>query len=98
MSTRKVDDLEKSLGADSGISKSEVSRICADLDEDSVWFRHRDLTDTPYPYVFLDATYCKARVGGVIISQVVVVAFGVRADGHREILGFDVGHSEIEAF
>lgn len=98
VSTRKVDDLVKALGADTGISKSEVSRICADLDEDAEGFRHRDLTDHAFPYVFLDATYCKARVAGRVVSQAVVVAFGVRADGHREILGVDVGNSETEAF
>ena len=62
VSTRKVDDLVKALGADTGISKSEVSRICADLDEHVAVFRDRPLTATGYPYVFLDATYCKARV------------------------------------
>lgn len=59
VSTRKVDDLVKALGADSGISKSEVSRICTDLDEDVAEFRERRLDDTSYPYVFVDATYCK---------------------------------------
>ncbi len=98
VSTRKVDDLVKALGADTGISKSEVSRICQELDADAAVFRSRDLADTAFPYVFLDATYCKARVGGRVVSQAVVVAFGVRADGHREILGVDVGHSETEAF
>jgi putative transposase len=61
VSTRKVDDLVKALGADSGISKSEVSRICADLDEEVGAFRDRSLAGIDYPYVFLDATYCKAR-------------------------------------
>ena len=61
VSTRKVDDLVKALGADSGISKSEVSRICADLDEEVGAFRDRPLGDIAFPYVFLDATYCKAR-------------------------------------
>lgn len=84
VSTRKVEDLVKVLRADWGISKSEVSRICSDLDDDADEFRYRDLTDTSYPYVLLDATYCKARVGGSIVSQAVVVAFGVRGDGHRE--------------
>jgi len=98
VSTRKVDDLVKAMGADTGISKSEVSRICHELDTDAEAFRLRDLSDTAFPYVFLDATYCKARVGGRVVSQAVVVAFGVRADGHREILGVDVGHSETEAF
>ncbi len=98
VSTRKVDDLVRALGADAGISKSEVSRICQDLDADAAVFRGRDLSDTAFPYVFLDATYCKARVDGRVVSQAVVVAFGVRADGHREILGVDVGHSETEPF
>ena len=62
VSTRKVDDLVKALGADSGISKSEVSRICADLDVEVGAFRDRTLAEVAYPYVFLDATYCKARV------------------------------------
>jgi putative transposase len=60
VSTRKVDDLVRALGADTGISKSEVSRICADLDEEVAAFRDRSLADTAFPYVFLDATYCKA--------------------------------------
>ena len=93
VSTRKVDDLVKALGADTGISKSEVSRICANLDEDVAAFRDRPL-DTTYPYVFLDATYCKARVGRRVVSQAVVVAVGVAADGRREVLGFDVGDTE----
>jgi len=63
-SVRKVDDLVKALGADSGISKSEVSRICADLDTDVAAFNGRDVAGQGFPYVFLDATYCKARVGG----------------------------------
>ena len=98
VSTRKVDDLVKALGADSGISKSEVSRICADLDAEVGAFRDRDLSALGYPYVFLDATYCKARVNHRVVSQAIVVAFGVAADGRREVLGFDVGDSENEAF
>src|SRR6478672_11115237 len=93
-SVRKVDDLVKALGADSGISKSEVSRICAELDAEVAAFADRDLTATTFPYVFLDATYCKARVGGTkngkgsrVASQAVVVATGVGADGRREVLG-----------
>src|SRR4051812_50020529 len=62
VSTRKVDDLVRALGADTGISKSEVSRICADLDTEVSSFRDRSLTEQAFPYVFLDATYCKARV------------------------------------
>jgi transposase-like protein len=98
VSTRKVDDLVKALGADTGISKSEVSRICEDLDREVGQFRDRDLSALDYPYVFLDATYCKARVNHRVVSQAVVVAFGVAADGRREVLGFDVGDSENEAF
>lgn len=91
-------DLVKALGADTGISKSEVSRICADLDEDITEFQHRALSDTSYPYVFVDATYCKARVGKRIVSQAVVVAIGVAADGRRQVLGFQVGDTESEPF
>src|SRR3546814_18497535 len=69
VSTRKVDDLVKALGADTGISKSEVSRICGNLDEDVAAFRDRPLADTTYPYVFLDATYCTARVGRRVRSE-----------------------------
>jgi len=98
VSTRKVDDLVKALGADTGISKSEVSRICAGLDEQIAQFRDRDLAAVDYPYVFLDATYCKARVNRRIVSQAVVVAVGVAADGRREVLGFDVGDTENEGF
>ena len=94
VSTRKVDDLVKALGADTGISKSEVSRICKDLDEEVAAFRDRSLAETTYPYVFLDATYCKARVNHRVVSQAIVVAIGVTADGRREVLGMDVGGSE----
>jgi hypothetical protein len=93
-STRKVDDLVKALGADSGISKSEVSRICADLDTEVAAFRDRTLAGQAFRYVFLDATYCKARVDHRVVSQAVVVATG----GHREVLGFEVGDSEDGAF
>ncbi|MGH8867695.1 MAG: IS256 family transposase [Actinomycetes bacterium] len=98
VSTRKVDDLVKALGADSGISRSEVSRICADLDAEVTAFRDRSLAESAFPYVFLDATYCKARVNRRVVSQAVVVAVGVSADGRREVLGFDVGDSEDGAF
>src|SRR3954462_12280542 len=98
VSTRKVDDLVKALGADSGISKSEVSRICADLDQEVGAFRDRSLAGQQFPYVFLDATYCKARVNHRVVSQAVVIATGVRADGWREVLGFAVGDSEDGAF
>ncbi|OUZ06769.1 IS256 family transposase [Aeromicrobium sp. PE09-221] len=98
VSTRKVDDLVRALGADTGISKSEVSRICANLDEDVAAFTNRPLNSTAYPYVFVDATYCKARVGRRVVSQAIVVAVGVAADGRREVLGFDVGDTESEPF
>jgi putative transposase len=98
VSTRKVDDLVKALGIDAGISKSEVSRICADLDIEVSAFRDRTLAETVYPYVFLDATYCKARVNHRVVSQAVVIATGVTGDGRREVLGFDVGDSEDGAF
>jgi putative transposase len=97
-STRKVDDLVKALGVDSGISKSEVSRICADLDTEVAAFRSRSLAHTSFPYVFLDATYLKARVAGRVVSRAVVIATGVTADGGREVLGLDVGDSEDGAF
>jgi len=98
VSTRKVDDLVKALGADTGISKSEVSRICRDLDVEVAAFRDRSLDEQAFPYVFLDATYCKARVNRRVVSQAVVVATGVAADGRREVLGFGVGDSEDGAF
>jgi putative transposase len=98
VSTRKVDDLVAALGVESGISKSEVSRICAQLDTDVAAWRTRSLTAQAIPYVFLDATYCKARVNGRVVSRAVVIATGVSADGHREVLGVDVGDSETEDF
>jgi putative transposase len=98
VSTRKVDDLVRALGADSGISKSEVSRICADLDAEVGAFRDRSLAGQGFPYVFVDATYCKARVNRRVVAQAVVVATGVCGDGRREVLGFAVGDSEDGAF
>jgi putative transposase len=74
VSTRKVDDLVAALGAGSGISKSEVSRICGELDETLAAFRDRPLGHIEFPYVFLDATYIKARAGGRIVSKAVIVA------------------------
>ena len=97
-STRKVDDLVKALGVDTGVSKSTVSRICKDLDDQVEAFRTRTLAHTTFPYVFCDATYVKGRVGRHVVSRAVVVAFGVAADGTREVLGVDVGDSEDEAF
>jgi transposase-like protein len=96
VSTRKVDDLVKALGLD-GISKSQVSRLCQSLDEEVERFRNRPLEGS-YPYVWLDATFVKARDGGRVISQAVVIAIGVNGDGQREVLGLDVGPSEDGAF
>lgn len=98
VSTRSVDDLVKALGADSGISKTQVSKICAGLDTEVAAFRDRPLDHTVFPYIFLDATYCKARVNHRIVSQAVVIATGVNAGGDREVLGFAVGDNETEAF
>jgi putative transposase len=97
-STRKVDDLVKALGVDAGISKSEVSRICAELDAEVAAFRSRSLAHIGFPYVFVDATYLKARIDGRVVSRAVVIATGVTADGGREVLGLDVGDSEDGAF
>jgi putative transposase len=98
VSTRKVDDLVAALGAASGISKSEVSRICTALDAEMAAFRARPLGQVEFPYVFLDATYLKGRVGGQVVSRAVVVATGVSMSGDREVLGCAVGDSEDEAF
>jgi putative transposase len=96
VSTRRVDDVVKALGLE-GISKSQVSRLCGELDAEVARFRQRPLTD-PYPYVWLDATFLKVRDGGRVVSQAVVVAVGVTAEGVREVLGVDVGPSEDGAF
>ncbi|MDL2082274.1 IS256 family transposase, partial [Streptomyces sp. GXMU-J15] len=98
VSTRSVDDLVKALGSDTGISKSEVSRICGDLDGSLTAFRNRPLDHTRFPYVYLDATYLKARVDHQIASRAVVIATGVTEDGGREVLGIMVGDSENETF
>src|SRR5689334_15672911 len=99
VSTRSVDDLVVALGIDSGISKSEVSRICAGLDEVVGAFRTRRLDHTAFPYVYLDATYLHVRnQTSQVVSMAVVVATGVTAAGEREILGLDVGDSEDEVF
>jgi transposase-like protein len=97
VSTRKVDDLVRALGIDQGVSKSEVSRICAELDEQVAQFTGRPISDA-FPYLFLDATYLKAHEGPQVVSKAVVIATGVRIDGHREVLGLAVGDSEDGAF
>ena len=98
VSTRKVDDLVKALGVGSGISRSEVSRICAELDRDLDGFRNRRLDHIGFPYVFADATYLKGRVRGRVVSRAVVVATGVTSTGDREVLGVEVGDTEDQAF
>jgi putative transposase len=97
ISTRKVDELVKALGM-TGISKSQVSRLCEELDEEVERFRNREL-EGPYPYVWLDATYLKALQDGRVSSVAVVIAIGVKGDtGEREVLGLDVGPSEDGSF
>lgn len=96
VSTRKVDDLVQALGM-SGISKSQVSRLCQPLDAEVQRFRERPLAGR-YPYIWLDATFVKVRQDGRVGSQAVVIAIGVRESGEREVLGLDVGPSEDGAF
>ena len=98
VSTRKVDDLVKALGAASGISKSEVSRICAELDQDLSTFRDRPLDHVAFRYVFLDATYIKGHVHGRVVSRAVVIATLVASTLVREVLGIVVGDSADGAF
>lgn len=96
VSTRRVDDLVQALGL-TGLSKSQVSRLCEDLDQEVERFRSRRL-ESAYPYVWLDATFVKVRENGRVVSQAIVIAIGVRASGEREVLGLDVGPSEDGAF
>jgi putative transposase len=98
VSTRKVDDLVQALGIEAGISKSEVSRICSELDVVVAEFRDRPLDHVEFPYVFLDATYVKAHEGARVVSKAIVVATGVARTGDREVLGLAVGDSEDGAF
>src|SRR6266542_3738541 len=98
VSTRKVDDLVAALGSDSGISKSEVSRIGGEVDGVVATFRDRPLGHTAFPYVFLDATYVKAHDGASVVSKAIVVATGVTKTGDSEVLGLAVGASEDGAF
>jgi transposase-like protein len=88
----------QALGLEAGISKSVVSRICADLDASLETFRARPLGHVGFPYVFLDATYLKGRVGNAVAARAVVVATGVSSTGEREVLGLAVGDSEDGAF
>ncbi len=96
VSTRRVDALVQAMGME-GISKSQVSRVCQDLDREVDTFRTRRLEDV-YPYVWLDATYIKVRIDGRVVPQAVVIAVGVRVSGERAVLGVDVGPSEEGAF
>ena len=100
VSTRSVDDLVEALGVDTGIKKSEVSRICKGLDERVGAFGNRTLGHTTFPYVYLDATYVHVRDDalGQVVSRAVVIATGISAEGSREVLGVDVGDSEDETF
>ena len=86
ISTRRVDDLVIETGG-SGISKSQVSRICAQLDSEVSLWRTRTLNHIAFPYVFLDATCCKVRLVGRVVSQALVIATGVSVDGRRNVLG-----------
>jgi putative transposase len=96
ISTRSVDDLVKALGMD-GISKSQVSRLCGEIDERVNAFLSRPI-EGEWPYVWLDATYVKVRRDHQIVSVAVIIAVGVNTDGRREVLGMTVGHSEAEPF
>lgn len=96
ISTRAVDDLVRAMGME-GISKSQVSRLCGEIDERVRTFLNRPI-EGEWPYVWLDATYVKARRDHHIVSVAVIVAVGVNTDGRREVLGMSVGHSEAETF
>jgi putative transposase len=95
VSTRKVDQVVESLGL--RISKSEVSRICAGLDEQVEAFRNRPL-EGRYPYLWLDAKVEKVRDGGRVVQKALVLAYAVHESGYREVIGLDVGECETEAF
>ena len=96
ISTRSVDDLVKAMGA-GGMSKSQVSRLCAEIDERVNAFLTRPL-EGAWPYLWLDATYVKVREGGRIVSRAVIIAVAVNEDGKREVLGIATGPSEAETF
>lgn len=98
VSTRKVDHLVRALGNETGISRSTVSRICAEIDEMVAEFLGRRLDHTWFPYVFLDATYLDVRIRGRVVSQALVVTTGVSAQGRREILGMALGDAETIDF
>lgn len=96
VSTRAVDDLVKAMGA-GGMSKSQVSRLCAEIDVRVSAFLSRPL-ECAWPYLWLDATYLKVRDGGRIVSRAVIVAVAVNEDGRREVLGIATGLFEAETF
>jgi transposase-like protein len=96
ISTRSVDALVKALGL-AGVSKSEVSRLCGEIDERVQAFLNRPL-EGRYRYLWIDATYVKVRRNGRIVSVAAIIAIGVNADGRRELLGIDIGASEAETF
>src|SRR5712691_2174069 len=96
VSTRSVDDLVKAMGM-SGISKSQVSRLCEEIDEKVEAFLSRPL-EGDWPYLWIDATYVKTRESGRIVSVAIIVAVAVNSDGRREVLGMDIAPSEAEPF
>lgn len=96
ISTRSVDDLVKAMGM-TGISKSQVSRLCAEIDERVKAFLERPI-EGDWPYLWLDATYIKVRKGGRIVSVAAIVAVAANTEGRREVLGLAIGPSEAEAF
>jgi putative transposase len=96
VSTRRVDDLVQAMGL-AGISKSQVSKLCKDIDERVGAFLDRPL-EGAWPYLWLDATYLRQREGGRIVSVAVIIAVAVNTDGRREIIGLHVGPSEAETF
>jgi putative transposase len=96
ISTRSVDDLVKAMGM-SGISKSQVSRLCEEIDERVHTFLDRPI-EGDWPYIWIDATYLKVRQNGRIVSVAVIIAVGVNSDGRREVLGMDIGVSEAATF
>ena len=96
VSTRSVDDLVRAMGG-TGVSKSQVSRLCEEIDARVKSFLDRPL-EGDWPYVWLDATYVKVRRNHRIVSVAVIVAVGVNTDGRREVLGMDIGSSEAETF
>jgi transposase-like protein len=96
ISTRSVDNLVQAMGG-SGVSKSQVSRLCQEIDERVGAFLDRPI-EGEWPYLWIDATYVKVRQDGRIVSVAVIVAVGVNSDGRREVLGMDVGPSEAETF